>query len=127
MFLEPSSLIDAIAAAPDDAARARLLRNGARGLLVEPTSIADVAAAVLDPAEDDRQKAAAVLLSSALDEARMAAENGAPEGSSLLDALAADLSTRDAAHTFAPVVRLRLAQILRPRGPRAAALRHALR
>ena len=111
MFLEPSSLIDAIAAAPDDAARARLLRNGARGLLVEPTSIADVAAAVLDPAEDDRQKAAAVLLSSALDEARMAAENGAPEGSSLLDALAADLSTRDAAHTFAPVVRLRLAQI----------------
>ena len=111
MFLEPSSLIDAIAAAPDDAARARLLRNGARGLLVEPTSIADVAAAVLDPAEDDRQKAAAVLLSSALDEARMAAENGAPEGSSLLDALAADLSTRDAAHPFAPVVRLRLAQI----------------
>ena len=104
-------MIAAIGAATDDAARARLLRDGARGLLFDPSAIADVAAAAINPADDVAGQAAAALLSSALDEARMATENGVPEGASLTEALATALTAWDSAHPFAPELRLRLAQI----------------
>ena len=83
MFLEPSSLIDAIAAGGprNDAPRARLLRNGVPGpsgrrqrrsqMLPRPSSTRR---------RMTRQKAPRCSCRNALDEARMAAENGAPEG-----------------------------------------------
>lgn len=104
-------MIAAIGAATDDAARARLLRDGARGLLFDPSAIADVAAAAINLADDFAGQAAAALLSSALEEARMATENGAPEGAALTGALATALTAWDSAHPFAPELRLRLAQI----------------
>lgn len=111
MTREPLSLIDAIVAAPDDAAHALLLRDGARGLLFDPAAIPDIAAVALDSADDAATQAAATLLSSALDEARMARENDAPEGAALIDTLDEALTARDAAQPFAPALRLRLAQI----------------
>nr|WP_233712989.1 hypothetical protein [Amaricoccus solimangrovi] len=51
------------------------------------------------------------LLSHALDEARMAMENDAPEGGALITAVADVLVARDAARPFAPAARLRLAQV----------------
>ena len=104
-------LIDAIAAAPDDAAQARLLRVGAHDLLADPVDIQDIDAIVLHPADDVEAQAATALLSSALDEARMARENDAPEGAALIDSLGETLSARDAARPFAPALRLHLAQI----------------
>ncbi|RYH06355.1 UPF0149 family protein [Tropicimonas sp. IMCC6043] len=107
----PTPLIAAIATAPDEATHARLLRDGARVLLADPAAIADVATAAVDPDSDATTQAAAALLSSALDEARMAAENDAPEGTALLDAVAAAITARDAGQPLAPVLRLRLARI----------------
>jgi len=110
MSRSSSALIAAIAAAPDGAARARLLHDGARALLADPAAVSLVAAAAAAADEGDDTDAAAHLLSRALDEARMALENGAPEGAALLEAVAASLSARDAAAAFAPAVRMRLAQ-----------------
>lgn len=104
-------LIDAIANAPDDATLARLLRDGARVLLADPATIANVAATAAAPEDDATTQAAAALLSSALDEARMAAENDAPEGAALLDAVAAAITTQDSTQLLAPAQRLRLALI----------------
>ncbi|MCQ0090650.1 UPF0149 family protein [Roseovarius sp. M141] len=104
-------LIDAIAAAPDDAAQARLLRDGARDLMAGPAAIPDIATVALESTDDAETQAAAALLSSALDEARMARENDAPEGAALIDTLDEALTARDAARPFAPALRLRLAQI----------------
>lgn len=56
-------------------------------------------------------QAAAALLASTLDEARMAMENDAPEGSALIDTLDVALTARDTAAPFTPALRLRLAQI----------------
>lgn len=111
MSRDSLSLIDAIAAAPDDAAQALLLRNSARDLLLDPAAIVDIAAVAIDSADDDASQASATLLTSALDEARMARENDAPEGSALIDALDEALKAQDAAQPFAPALRLRLAQI----------------
>ncbi|MEQ9176870.1 MAG: hypothetical protein RLP16_07180, partial [Alphaproteobacteria bacterium] len=111
MIRAPNSLIDAIVAAPDDTALARLLHDGARELLIDPSAISDVAAIAVTTADDDAMQAAALLLSRALDEARMASENGAPEGSALIDTLEEALSAQDAAHALSPTLRLRLAQI----------------
>ncbi len=111
MTRAPISLIDAIAAARDAAAHALLLRDGARDLLFDPGAVADIATVAVDPADDAATQTAAALLSSALDEARMAVENGAPEGSALIDALNEALTAQNAAHPFAPTLRLRLAQI----------------
>jgi len=110
MSRSSSALIAAIAAAPDGAARARLLHDGARALLADPAAVSLVAAAAAAADEGDDTDAAAELLSRALDEARMALENGAPEGAALLESVAASLSARDAAAPFAPSVRMRLAQ-----------------
>jgi hypothetical protein len=104
-------LIDAIANAPDDATHARLLRDGARVLLADPAIIANVAATAAAPEDDATTQAAAALLSSVLDEARMAAENNAPEGAALLDAVAAAITTQDSTQPLAPAQRLRLARI----------------
>lgn len=111
MTLEPTIIIAAIGIATDDAKRASLLRDGARRLLFDPSAIADVAAAAIKPTDDVATQAAAALLSSTLDEARMATENGAPEGAALTEALAAALTAWDSAHPFEPELRLRLAQI----------------
>ncbi|TNF19030.1 MAG: hypothetical protein EP318_16325 [Rhodobacteraceae bacterium] len=111
MFRDPSVLIDAIAAAPDDPQRARLLHDGARALLAEPARVAALAALLIDPGDSARQEAAAALLSDALAEARMAAENDAPEGRALIARLDTALATQDAARPFAPDLRLNLARI----------------
>ncbi|TCP58429.1 uncharacterized protein UPF0149 [Rhodovulum bhavnagarense] len=89
---------------------ARLLRDGARDLLRDPTGIAGIVAVVLDPADEASGKAAASLLASALDEARMAAENDAPEGGALLDAVARAVTGWEADRPLEPAQRLRLAQ-----------------
>lgn len=106
-----SPLIAAIAGAPDDASCADLLRAGARDLLADPAALPEIATLALAPEETTESEAAQALLSSALDEARMAEENGAPEGAALIDAVAAVLTARDAAAPLDPMQRLRLARI----------------
>ncbi|MBD9529906.1 UPF0149 family protein [Paracoccus sp. PAR01] len=110
MNVNPIALIAAIANASDDQERAHLLRQSGKSLLLAPAAIAEIAVAAIDPEDGSSTQAALLLLAGALDEARMAAENGTPEGSALLDTLAAILGEQDAACPFAPVTRLRLAQ-----------------
>lgn len=109
--LDPTSLIHAIGAALDDATRARLLRDGARDLLRDPTGIDEIVAVGIDPADEATGQTAAALLASALDEARMAAENDVPEGGALLDAAVAAVTAWAADRPLDPAQRLRLAQI----------------
>ena len=110
MTRDPLLLIDAIASAPDDATRSRLLSDGARDLLADPAAIPDIGAAAIGSADDPAARAAGSLLSMALTEARMARENDAPEGAALIDTLDEALAALDAARPFAPTMRLRLAQ-----------------
>ena len=77
MSRSSSALVAAIAAAPDGAARARLLHDGARALLADPAAVSLVAAAAVAADEGDDTEAAAHLLSRALDEARMHRAQGA--------------------------------------------------
>lgn len=104
------ALLAAIADASDDQERAHLLRKAARSLLSQPTAMAEVAKAALDPEDSASAQAAVTLLSCALDEARMAVENDTPEGDALIAAVATTLMAQDAACPIAPVLRLRLAQ-----------------
>lgn len=106
----PSALIALIADISDREARARLLHEGALALLAEPAMVDAVADAVV-AGDDDEMRAASELLVLALDEARMAMENAAPEGAALIEAAGAALSARDAEAELAPPMRMRLAQI----------------
>ncbi len=105
-----SALIAAIADASDDGERTSLLRQAARFLLAKPAAMAEVAKAALEPEDSASTQAAVTLLSCTLDDARMAIENGMPEGDALIAAVATALTAQDAARPIAPVVRLRLAQ-----------------
>lgn len=107
----PSTLIASIAAASDIETRSRLLHAGARSLLADPPSVGVVVVAAVEGEDGERSETATALLASALDEARMARENGAPEGPALIDAVGAALAALDTAAPFAPTLRLRLAQI----------------
>ena len=111
MASDPSAILSAIAAAPDRETQSRILHDGARALLVDPAGVDLLALRAAAAGDDDAWEAAAALMSRALDEARMARENGAPEGAALIDAVGAALSGHDAATPFAPGLRLRLAQI----------------
>ncbi|PZQ48773.1 MAG: hypothetical protein DI556_13220 [Rhodovulum sulfidophilum] len=106
-----STLIAAIADTTDEGAYARLVRDGGLALLADAAAVADVADAVACPEDDAATRAAMALLSQALDEARMALENDAPEGEALITAVAEVLAARDAARPFTPAARLRLAQV----------------
>ena len=90
----PHPLLTALARARDDETFARLLRDGGRDLLRDPADIGPVALAALSD-EGDLAHAAARLLATALDEARMAEENDLPEGTALLAALGDVIAERD--------------------------------
>lgn len=75
-----STLLAALAEATDDGAFACLLRECAVAMLSDPAEIAELAAAAAGVDDDPMTEAGAALLSRALDEARMAAENSVPEG-----------------------------------------------
>lgn len=111
MAVSPSVLLAAIVAAPDEVAYARLLRDGARELLCDPAGVAAFAAAAARVDDDPVTGAAAALLSSTLDEARMAAENDAPEGERLIRAVTETFAKMAAASPFEPARRLRLAGV----------------
>jgi hypothetical protein len=100
----------ALAAARNDAVWARLVREGGLALLAHPDAVHTVATAALSTERDTAREAQA-LLSAALDEARMAVENDVPEGTTLIDALAATLTKLDAAQPFPPDQRLSLARV----------------
>lgn len=104
-------LLKMIVEAPDGEPRALLLQNGARELLRDPAAVATVVKRVAEQDDSGEWEAAAALLASALDEARMARENSAPEGAALIDAVGGALAALDTAAPFAPPQRLRLAQI----------------
>lgn len=110
MTEKPFPPLTALAAAQDDAARARILRSGGLALLAHPYAADSVVAAALAP-EGDLARDAQALLYAALDEARMAVENDVPEGAALIDALAVTLTARDATEPFAPGLRLILAKV----------------
>ena len=110
MTEKPFPPLTALAAARDDAARARLLRSGGQALLAHPGAVASVAAAAL-ASEGDLARNAQALLSTALDEARMAVENDVPEGAALIDAIGENLTARDATEPFSPGLRLTLAKV----------------
>ena len=105
-----AALIAAIVDATDDRERAHLLRQAGKSLLFMPAATAEIAIATLGPENGSSTQAALMLLSAALDEARMAAENDTPEGRALIETVAATLMAQDAARPFASVIRLRLAQ-----------------
>jgi hypothetical protein len=111
MTVALTALLTAIADAVDDRAYASLLQEGAAALLSDPAGVAQLAVAAACADHDSMGAAAAALLSHALDEARMATENAAPEGGRLISAVAEALAERDAVSSFAPEQRLRLAAI----------------
>lgn len=111
MNSEHSALIAALSAAPDDTAFAHLLHAGGQTLLSDPAAIVDIAALAIGPEDGEDARMAAALLSRALDEARMADENGLPKGPALIGSLNTYLSGLDADHPFPPALRLRLAQV----------------
>ena len=106
-----STLLAALAEATDDGAFACLLRECAVAMLSDPAEIAELAAAAAGVDDDPMTEAGAALLSRALDEARMAAENSVPEGTALIDAVSSAIAEVDAASPIAPGHRLRLAGI----------------
>ena len=83
MTKTPHPPLTALSRARDDETFARLLRDGGRGLLNDPTGIGVVALAAMG-APGEITQAAARLLATAPDEARMAVEIDLPEGLALL-------------------------------------------
>ncbi len=109
MNQKPHPLLTALSRARDDETFARLLRDGGRALLNDPSGIGAVAVAALG-APGEITHAAARLLATALDEARMAVENDLPEGPTLLAALAGALAEREGMAPFTVPERLALAR-----------------
>lgn len=109
MTYAPHPLLTALAQARDDETFARLLRDGGRALLRDPEGIGPVALAALGE-KGDVAHAAARLLATALDEARMAEENDLPEGSALLTAMAAAVAAHEAKTPLSAAQRLALAR-----------------
>jgi len=109
MNTTPDPLLTALSRAPDDATFARLLRDGGRVLLRDPSGIGAVAVAALG-APGEITHAAAHLLASALDQARIAVENDLPEGPALLAALAEAVAGREGRAPLAVPERLALAR-----------------
>lgn len=105
----PHPLLTALARARDDDTFARLLRDGGRALLRDPAGIAPVAWAAL-AGKGVFAQAAARLLATALDEARMAQENDLPEGPALLSALSVAVAAREVEVSLAMPERLALAR-----------------
>jgi hypothetical protein len=105
----PHPLLTALAQARDDETFARLLRDGGRALLRDPVGIGPVALAALGE-KGDLAQAAARLLATALDEARMAVENDLPEGPALLSTLADAVAAREATIALSAPERLALAR-----------------
>lgn len=109
MTAKPDPLLTALSRAPDDETFARLLRDGGRALLRDPSGIGAVAVAAMG-APGEITDAAARLLATALDEARMAAENDLPEGPSLLAALAEAVAEHEGKAPVAVIEWLALAR-----------------
>jgi hypothetical protein len=109
MTKTPHPLLTALSRARDEETFARLLRDGGRGLLDDPTGIGVVALAAMG-APGEITQAAARLLATALDEARMAVENDLPEGPSLLSALAKAVAEREGSAPLSVPERLALAR-----------------
>jgi hypothetical protein len=109
MTYAPHPLLTALAQARDDETFARLLRDGGRALLREPARIGPIALEALGE-KGDVAHAAARLLATALDEARMAVENDLPEGLALLTAMAAAVAAREAKMPLSAPDRLALAR-----------------
>ena len=105
----PHPLLTALAQARDDETFARLLRDGGRALLHEPAGIGPIALEALGE-KGDVAHAAARLLATTLDEARMAVENDLPEGPALLTAMAAAVAAREAKMPLSVPDRLALAR-----------------
>lgn len=105
----PHPILTALAKARDEETFARLLRDGGRALLRDPSGIGQVALAALLN-EGDLTRAAARLLATTLDEARMAQENDLPEGPALLAALGNAVSERDGKGPLSMPERLALAR-----------------
>lgn len=105
----PLPLLTALARAQDDDSFARMLRDAGRALLRDPAGVAPIARAAL-AGKGDTAHAAARLLATALDEARMAQENEQPEGPALLSALAAAVAAREVEVSLAMPERLALAR-----------------
>jgi hypothetical protein len=109
MTYAPHPLLTALAQARDDETFARLLRDGGRALLHEPAAIGLIALEALGK-KGDVAHAAARLLATTLDEARMAVENELPEGPALLTAMAAAVAAHEAASPLSAPDRLALAR-----------------
>ena len=105
----PHPLLTALAQARDDETFARLLRDGGRALLHEPAGIGPIALEALGE-KGDVAHAAARLLATTLDEARMDVENDLPEGPALLTAMAAAVAAREAKMPLSVPDRLALAR-----------------
>ncbi|MEM6945953.1 MAG: hypothetical protein AAF565_19590 [Pseudomonadota bacterium] len=110
MLQKAFALIAAIAAADDEDGRARLICDGAPAAMRQPESVEAIAAAVLT-SEDPQAEAASALLSAALDEARMARENGLPEGAAFIAAVEERFAEENEARPFPIEMRGRLARI----------------
>ena len=109
MTYAPHPLLTALAQARDDETFARLVRDGGRALLREPAGIGPIALEALSE-KGDVARAAARLLATTLDEARMAVENDLPEGLALLTAMAAAVAAREAKMPLSVPDRLALAR-----------------
>jgi hypothetical protein len=109
MTKAPNPLLTALSRAGDDETFALLLRDGATSLMRAPAGIGAVAFAALDGAGETTH-AAASLLASTLDEARMAVENDQPEGPALLAALAKAVAGREGRAPLSVPERLALAR-----------------
>jgi hypothetical protein len=102
-------LLTALVRARDDETFAGLLRDGGRALLRDPAGIGTVAFAALGE-KGKVAHAAARLLATTLDAARMAEENDLPAGSALLSALAAAVAAHEAVSPLLVPERLDLAR-----------------
>jgi hypothetical protein len=109
MTKTPHPLLTALSRAPDDETFAWLLRDGGRALLNDPSGIGAVGFAAMG-APGEITDAAARLLATALDEARMAEENDLPEGPALLTALAESVAAREGRAPLTVPERLALAR-----------------
>lgn len=109
MTKTPPPQLTALSRARDAETFARLLRDGGRALLNDPSGIGAVALAALGT-QGEITDAAARLLATALDEARIAAENDLPEGPALLAALAEAVAAREGRAPLAVTERLALAR-----------------
>jgi hypothetical protein len=105
----PHPLLTALAQARDDENFVWLLRDGGRALLRDPAGIGPIAMEALGE-KGDVAHAAARLLATTLDEARMAMANDLPEGAALLSGLADALAAHEAASPLSAPDRLALAR-----------------